>query len=253
MELVAGGGRGGMRGRGSLRGASGRGRARGPPAAAAAAAAPSGTVVALEGVTLQRGAEDLLVGATLRVRPGAKLGLVGPNGAGKVRARGRAGTWGPRTDRETETEQSSLLQALVAADRAEGVAAGRVALAVGPNDVGYLAQTGVGGSDRTVFEEVTAQMAALQRAEAELERLQARVAAGGEAGASAAEMDALVRAADRVEAEGGLAVEARVAKVLRGLGFTREDETRKCAEFSGGWQVSGTRPPRREGPRTDSE
>ena len=118
------------------------------------------------------------------------------------------------------------------------MAAGRVALAVGPDDVGYLAQTGVGGSDRTVFEEVTAQMAALQRAEAELERLQARVAAGGEAGASAAEMDALVRAADRVEAEGGLAVEARVAKVLRGLGFTWEDETRKCAEFSGGWQVS---------------
>ena len=43
----------------------------------------------LGGETLQRGAEDLLVGATLRVRPGAKLGLVGPNGAGKVRARGR--------------------------------------------------------------------------------------------------------------------------------------------------------------------
>ena len=45
------------------------------------------------------------------------------------------------------------------------------------------------------------------------------------------------QAGEEWEAAGGADAEKRVSNVLDGLGFTPEDQSKKCSEFSGGWQV----------------
>ena len=45
------------------------------------------------------------------------------------------------------------------------------------------------------------------------------------------------QAGEEWEAAGGADAEKRVSNVLNGLGFTPEDQNKKCSEFSGGWQV----------------
>ena len=42
---------------------------------------------------------------------------------------------------------------------------------------------------------------------------------------------------ERFKDRGGWEIEARVADVLKGLGFTLEDQQRPTQEFSGGWQM----------------
>jgi ATP-binding cassette subfamily F protein 3 len=53
--------------------------------------------------------------------------------------------------------------------------------------------------------------------------------------------DANLLAFERAQAEfeeaGGLDVESRVASILAGLGFKKDDHTKPCTEFSGGWQM----------------
>lgn len=48
------------------------------------------------------------------------------------------------------------------------------------------------------------------------------------------------QAGEEWEAAGGADAEKRVSNVLNGLGFTPEDQSKKCSEFSGGWQVLPT-------------
>lgn len=159
-----------------------------------------GAVLFLDKVTLSRGSVDLLEGAELRVMPGERLGLVGPNGAGK----------------------STLLRAIIGDVTPVD---GRVSVARNVV-VGYLEQTAVGGSRRTVYEEVTAGMAGLRRAEQAVAEATDR-----------ADLDALARAFDALETEGAATAEARVGRVLKGLGFGPADQHRSCADFSGGWQM----------------
>jgi len=42
---------------------------------------------------------------------------------------------------------------------------------------------------------------------------------------------------ERFKHLGGYEIDARVADVLKGLGFSLEDQQRKTEEFSGGWQM----------------
>ena len=51
------------------------------------------------------------------------------------------------------------------------------------------------------------------------------------------ELEALERAQADFEAAGGYAVNATVARVLKGLGFSDAEFDRPCASFSGGWQM----------------
>lgn len=47
----------------------------------------------------------------------------------------------------------------------------------------------------------------------------------------------LAKANDAYEAAGGPTADKRVANVLSGLGFSQQQYTKLCSEFSGGWQV----------------
>ncbi|KAF6249260.1 P-loop containing nucleoside triphosphate hydrolase protein [Scenedesmus sp. NREL 46B-D3] len=138
--------------------------------------------------------------------PGQRAGLVGANGAGK----------------------STLLKAIAGL---RGVDSGKLLIA---NNVslGYLAQTAVSGSTRTVYDEVRNAMQQLVAAEAAM----VAAAAGFEAG----DPDAPQKLADAqadFEAAGGYDVDRRIGTVLDGLGFTREQWDWGCDRFSGGWQM----------------
>lgn len=161
-----------------------------------------GAVLRLTDVSVWRGPAEILKGIDWSVAPGTKWALVGANGAGK----------------------STLLQA-IANDDAErtGRTSGRIVIST-TAELAYLQQTAIAGSTRTVYQEAAAGMVALAEAEA---RMQAAAAKG--------DLVALEAATTRFQAVGGYQQESKVARVLKGLGFTDLDQ--KCSELSGGWQM----------------
>ncbi|DBB07409.1 TPA: hypothetical protein ACH3X3_008894 [Trebouxia sp. C0006] len=198
--------------------------ARRPQVACSAAAAPAevkpaeqqgeniprgdtaGANLILENVTVQAGHRDLLEDVSWRLMPGQRVGLVGANGCGK----------------------STLLRCLSGHRRVDN---GR--LVVGNRvEMGYLEQTAVSGSDRTVWEEARSRMTELIEAEAAIDAA-SQAASLGSKGAD----DGLQAAMDKFEAAGGYDADKRIANVLTGLGFKQEEWNKSCSEFSGGWQM----------------
>jgi macrolide transport system ATP-binding/permease protein len=142
----------------------------------------------LDDVTLQAGERDLLEDSSWRLMPGHRVGLVGANGAGK----------------------STLLKAIAGL---RGIDTGT--LLVSNNvAVGYLAQTAVSGSTKTVYEEAKGAMTALAAAEAAMEAAGAAAEAGDP---EAAQM--LADSQEAFEAAGGYDADRRIGVVLDGLGF----------------------------------
>ena len=178
----------------------------------------AGAALVIENALVSRGSEDILSGVSWRVMPTERWAIVGPNGAGK----------------------STLLGALVGKF---SLGAGKVAVKSGLR-VGYLEQTAVSGATTTVREEVASRMDRLKDAESALAACEAALAecGGGSQGESdergeAHLLDAFVAAQAEFEAAGGLTAEKRISSVLKGLGFSTEEQDRLCAEFSGGWQM----------------
>ncbi|GFR43392.1 hypothetical protein Agub_g4469 [Astrephomene gubernaculifera] len=166
----------------------------------------AGATLVLEGVTLQAGDRDLLTDVSYRLLPGQRAGLVGANGCGK----------------------SSLLRLLAGL---RGAQAGRVLVAPGVQ-VGYLEQTAVGGSRRSVWQEARSRMVGLRAAERDMRRAERELEAGDPSAATR-----LAAAQERWEAAGGPSADRTISQVLGGLGFAPGQFHRPCSEFSGGWQM----------------
>lgn len=182
----------------------------------------AGAAILVDRATLGVGDADLIADATLRIGVGERWAIVGPNGCGK----------------------STLLRAILGGmeslgDSAEAgratvkILSGTVARAPALS-VGYLEQTAVTGSRRSVREEAMSRMTTLQKAKRSLEEASAAVA-GGDTSARAS--DELARAQATFDLVGGYQADRTVAGVLRGLGFSEADADRPCAEFSGGWRM----------------
>ena len=146
------------------------------------------------------------------ITPQDRVGLVGANGSGK----------------------STLLKVLCGL---ESLDYGSLARAKGIS-AGYLPQDGLQLSGRSVFDECLSVFDDLHQMHREMEELAQRM---GDAHLERAEY---AQIADRFQSlEGairtreGYAIEAQVGTVLAGLGFRKEDWTRKTEEFSGGWQM----------------
>eukprot|EP00808_Paulinella_micropora_P022224 g3584.t1 len=169
-----------------------------------------GAMLVLEGLGINRGNADLLRNIDLRIMPKERWGIVGVNGAGK----------------------STLLGAITGRESVR-VIAGRVAVKMGVR-VGYLEQTAVSGSKRTVREETMSRMDELQKAKKEVEQATAAVE-GGDYSEKA--LSRLSDAQTAYEAAGGYNADEVVARVLKGLGFSEKDMERSCSDFSGGWQM----------------
>src|SRR5579864_1748772 len=146
------------------------------------------------------------------ITPKERTGLVGANGTGK----------------------STLLKILCGM---ETVDYGVVSF---PKNVrlGYLPQDGLSLTERTVFAECMTVFSSLKEMELELEGLHQSLA---DLDPSSPEYSAAADRLHHIDNEfrnrDGYALEAQVGAVLDGLGFRKEDWTRRTEEFSGGWQM----------------
>jgi len=146
------------------------------------------------------------------ITPKERTGLVGANGTGKT----------------------TLLKILCGVETLDY---GVIAFPKGIR-IGYLPQDGLALSGRKVFDECMTVFSDLRDMEQELEVLHDKL---GELDPSGAEYAAAADRLHEIDSEfrnrDGYAIEAQVGSVLDGLGFHKEDWTRRTEEFSGGWQM----------------
>jgi ATP-binding cassette subfamily F protein 3 len=169
-------------------------------------------MIQLSGAGKRFGPKILFEGLDWLVTPKERVGIVGANGTGK----------------------STLLKVL---GGIESLDYGSMNAMKGIT-FGYLPQDGLSLSGRTVFGECMNVFAGLREIEQELERLTHRMA---EIDPSSSEYEAVAERFHRLDSEfrtrDGYSVEAQVGIVLDGLGFPKDDWTRRTEEFSGGWQM----------------
>ena len=158
------------------------------------------------------GPKVLFEDVTWLITPQDRVGLVGANGTGKT----------------------TLMRILAGLDTLDS---GECAVQKGIT-AGYLPQDGLQLSGRTVFEECLSVFDRLRDMEREMERTLERLSMlppdDPEYQAASSRyswLEAHFRNMD------GYALEAKVGTVLSGLGFPREDWTRRTEHFSGGWQM----------------
>ena len=100
--------------------------------------------------------------------------------------------------------------------------------------VGYLKQTAVSGSQKTVKEEAASEMTEINEARVLVKDAEKKVEEGD---VSEKALNALNFANERFASVGGHTQDVMVESVLKGLGFQNSDMNRLCEDFSGGWQM----------------
>ncbi|MGI8925980.1 MAG: ABC-F family ATP-binding cassette domain-containing protein [Tepidiformaceae bacterium] len=158
------------------------------------------------------GPNDVLTDITFIVGDGERAGLVGPNGGGK----------------------STILRLLAGDHRPDGGSAGHRGGALG-----YLRQEAGLHDENTLLHELWLAFPEARAIELELEAVARRIERGeGGNGALDALIDEQARLFDAFEALDGYRIEARIGRVLDGLGFELPgDRDQPCGAFSGGWQM----------------
>ncbi|MGD0577903.1 MAG: ABC-F family ATP-binding cassette domain-containing protein [Bryobacteraceae bacterium] len=169
-------------------------------------------MISLVNAAKRFGPRVLFENVTWMVTAQDRVGLVGANGSGKT----------------TLMKLLAGLETLDAGDCSsqKGISAG------------YLPQDGLQLSGRSVFQECLSVFDRLKDMEREMEQLAHGLSeldpASDEYTAAAnryGSLDALFRNRD------GYALEAKVGSVLTGLGFQKEEWTKRTEHFSGGWQM----------------
>ena len=169
-------------------------------------------MIQLQGAGKRFGHKLLFEDCDWLITPRERTGLVGGNGTGK----------------------STLLKIL---NGMESLDYGVISFTKGMS-IGYLPQDGLALSGRTVFAEAMTVFDKLRAMEKELEELHHKL---GELDPASPEYNAVADRCHQIDTEfrnrDGYAIEAQVGSVLDGLGFRKEDWTRRTEEFSGGWQM----------------
>ena len=141
-----------------------------------------------------------------------RIGLVGANGSGK----------------------STLLKIIAGVNQPDS---GSVIFPKSTS-FGYLPQENIFHKGKTVFDEAASAYRDVVRLQEEMAVLEENLQT---LDSSSPEMkETMIRyseISEHLRVRDGYQMEANVEKVLRGLGFGREDLTRDCGEFSGGWQM----------------
>ncbi len=148
---------------------------------------------------------EILTGASLLIRPGDRLALLGPNGTGK----------------------STALRLLAGDLRAD---AGDVRV-LGRASVAYLRQSQEFSGHGTLMDALLEPFAALQKLHDELTALEHRLAAGE---ATDAELSRYGELQERYQREGGYDLESRVRRLTTDVGFAESDLGRSVDTLSGG-------------------
>jgi ATP-binding cassette, subfamily F, member 3 len=166
----------------------------------------------LSGASKRFGHKLLFEDVDWLVTPNDRAGLVGANGTGKT----------------------TLLRILAGLDTVD---AGQRTSTRGLT-AGYLPQDGLTLAGRSVFAECLSVFAGVRALEDELEELTRRMPELDPAGAEYHEVAERFHVVENeFRAHDGYAIEAQVGAVLTGLGFRKQDWTRRTEEFSGGWQM----------------
>ncbi len=141
-----------------------------------------------------------------------RVGLVGANGTGK----------------------STLLKVLAGT---ESLDYGSMAITKGTS-AGYLPQDGLALSGRSVFAECMSVFDDVRAMESEMEALTHRMSELDHESAEYAQVaERFHQLENQFQTRDGYVIESQVGAVLQGLGFRKEDWTRRTEEFSGGWQM----------------
>ncbi len=158
------------------------------------------------------GGHTVLDGISFSVVPGERVALVGANGCGKT----------------------TLLRILGGREIPD---AGQVVR--GPHvSMGYLGQEGQLTPGRTLREEMREVFADVGADEARLRELESEMSSVSEDDLERLMAEYATVSARYEHAEPGT-IEARLSKVVNGLGFSQEDLNKPCELFSGGWQMRG--------------
>ncbi|HMS60106.1 MAG TPA: ABC-F family ATP-binding cassette domain-containing protein [Tepidiformaceae bacterium] len=162
-----------------------------------------------ESLSKSFGPKDVLTNVNFIVGDGERAGLVGPNGGGK----------------------STILRLLAGDHTPDSGAAGHRGGALG-----YLRQEAGLQDDNTLLEELWLAFPEPHAIERELAVIATAIECGD------GDLDALIeqqaRLFDAFERLDGYRIEARIGRILDGLGFdVANDTSKRCGEFSGGWQM----------------
>ena len=168
-------------------------------------------MIHIEGLTKRYGERVLLQDVSWHVKKRDRIGLSGPNGSGKT----------------------TLLRMLAGLEEPD---AGQIRMA-SDTTIGYLPQDGIVHKGRTVYDEVVLAFAELLALKAEQHEIEDKLAVEDAEGAHEKLLERYADITERFKHLGGYEIDARIADVLKGLGFTLADQERKTEEFSGGWQM----------------
>jgi ATP-binding cassette subfamily F protein 3 len=170
-------------------------------------------MIHVEGLTKRYGERVLFEDVSWHVKKQDRIGLSGPNGAGKT----------------------TILRMLAGFEEPDS---GSIRMA-SDTTIGYLPQDGIVHKGRTVYDEVVLAFSELLSLKEEQHRIEDQLAHATEEDAASHDrlLERYAEVQDRFRHLGGWEIDARVADVLKGLGFKQEDWTRHTEEFSGGWQM----------------
>ncbi|MDA1257254.1 MAG: ABC-F family ATP-binding cassette domain-containing protein [Chloroflexi bacterium] len=154
------------------------------------------------------GTRELFSDVTFVIGEAERVGLVGPNGAGK----------------------STLLRLIAGLEIPES---GRTGHRGG--DSGYLKQEADLSPEFTLVDELWKAFPEALELRRRLEEISGRLESGD--GDVMALVDEQTELYERYDLLDGYRIEARIGKVLDGLGFSRPDWDKRCTDFSGGWQM----------------
>jgi ATP-binding cassette subfamily F protein 3 len=153
------------------------------------------------------GPQVVLKDVTLLLRPRERVGVVGVNGAGK----------------------STLVKILAGIEEAD-----KGTVNVHGSSVGYLSQESQCRLGVTIGEEMRSAFPGVDDIEERLVKASHAVAEGD---GSKADMAALAKAADDLTRLDAHTIDARIGRVLSGLGFDLDAVDRLTDTYSGGWQM----------------
>lgn len=159
-------------------------------------------------LAMSYGTQELFANATFVIGESERVGLVGPNGAGK----------------------STLLRLIAGLETPEAGRAGHRS-----GKIGFLKQEADLSPDFTLVDELWKAFPEALAIRRRLEEVSALLESGE--GDVIELVDEQTTMYERYEMLDGYRIEARIGKVLDGLGFGRPDWDKHCTDFSGGWQM----------------